>query len=127
MGGVTYDSGALIAADRGERRMWVRHAALIANHILPVVPAAVVAEVWRDGARQANLARLLVTCEVEALTDAQARRVGVLAARSGHADIVDLAVLEGAARRGDTIVTCDPRDIDAIAGATGAPVRVEAI
>ena len=25
--GVTYDTGALIAADRGERRMWARHGA----------------------------------------------------------------------------------------------------
>jgi hypothetical protein len=27
--GVTYDTGALVARDRGERRMWARHRALL--------------------------------------------------------------------------------------------------
>ena len=47
--GVTYDTGALIAADRGERRMWARHRALLALREVPTVPAPVVAQSWRGG------------------------------------------------------------------------------
>lgn len=33
--GVTYDPGALIAADSGERRMWARHRALLNRREVP--------------------------------------------------------------------------------------------
>ncbi|HEY7145810.1 MAG TPA: hypothetical protein VH637_16335 [Streptosporangiaceae bacterium] len=36
--GVTYDTGALIAADRGERRMWARHRALLLRARCPSFP-----------------------------------------------------------------------------------------
>ena len=41
--GVTYDAGALIAAERGERRMWARHKALLLRREVPVAPAPVAA------------------------------------------------------------------------------------
>jgi hypothetical protein len=41
--GVTYDARALVAADRGERRMWARHRALLTAREVPTVPAPVVA------------------------------------------------------------------------------------
>jgi len=72
--GVTYDTGALIAADRGERSMWARHRALLMLREVPTVPAPVVA--WRGGNPQA----LLAGCKVEALDDGRARAVGSLAA-----------------------------------------------
>jgi len=55
--GVTYDTGALVAAERDDRRMWALHMGFIALEVVPVVPAPVVAKAWRGGARQANLAR----------------------------------------------------------------------
>ena len=63
--GVTYDAGALIAADHGERRMWARHRALLARRLVPTVPAPAVAQSWRGSARQVQLARL-AGCDVEA-------------------------------------------------------------
>jgi hypothetical protein len=39
------------------------------------------------------------------MTGELARNVGVLAGASGHDDIVDVAVVEGAVRRCDAIVT----------------------
>jgi hypothetical protein len=42
--GVTYDSGALIAAERGERLMWSRHRALLLRRVVPTVPSPVVTE-----------------------------------------------------------------------------------
>src|SRR6516225_9438835 len=90
--GITYDAGALIAADRAERRIWARHRALLALREVPTVPAPVVARSWRGGGRQALLARLLAGCDVEALDDGQARAVGSLAARADTTDIVDVCV-----------------------------------
>lgn len=123
--GVTYDAGALIAAERGERRMWARHRALLANRAVPTVPAPVVAQTWRGGGRQALLSKLLVGCHVEALDDHQARRVGALATKAATADIVDASVVEGALRRSDLVLSSDCADLEAIATATGQSLDVE--
>src|ERR1700735_758841 len=117
--GVTYDTGALIAADRSERRVWARHRALLSHREVPTVPAPVVAQSWRGSARQVQLARLLAGCDVEVIDEGQARAVGALAARSGTTDIVDACVVEGALRRRDLVVSSDPGDLQAIASATG--------
>jgi hypothetical protein len=124
-GGITYDTGALIAAERNNRRMWALHAAFLAEEVVPVVPAPVLAEAWRGGSRQASLARMMAMCAVEAMTEAQAHAVGVLAGKSGHDDIVDVAVVEGAVRRGDAIATSNRAHIELVARATRRRVRVE--
>jgi hypothetical protein len=125
--GVTYDVGALVAAERNDRRMWALHAGFIAEEVVPIVPAPVLGQVWRGGSRQASLPRLLAFCAVEPMSEEQARAVGRLAKRSGHKDVVDLVVVEGALRRGDAIVTSDPRDIAKVASAAGKRVLVETI
>ncbi len=124
MKGVTYDAGALIAAERGDREMLALHAACLDEGIIPTVPAPVIAQVWRGGARQALLSRLLSPCRVEAMGEAQALRVGELAATSGVQDVVDLAVVEGALRRGDVVVSSDPDDLAAVAADAGTRLSV---
>lgn len=111
MSGVTYDAGALIALERETRSVAALHRRLLERGIVPVVPAGVLAQVWRDPARQAALAKVLRGCRVEALDDAQARRVGRLTRTTGSAEVVDLSVAEGALRRADMVVTSDPDDI----------------
>lgn len=123
--GVTYDSGALIAAERSERRMWARHRAFLATRVVPTVPAGTVAQTWRGGSRQAMLSRLLVGCDIEALDEDQARRVGPLAAKASATDIVDVSVVEGALRRVDMVITSDREDLQAIAAAAGRSLQVE--
>ncbi len=123
--GVTYDTGALIAADRGERRIWARHAALLARRQVPSVPAPVVAQAWRGSPRQVQLPRLLAGCDVEAFDDARARATGALAARASTTDIVDAAVVEGALRRRDLIVSSDRADLLAIASAVGVRLEID--
>ena len=122
--GVTYDTGALIAADRAERRMWARHRALLGLREVPTVPAPVVAQSWRGGG-QALLVRLLTGCDVEALDDGQARSVGSLAARAASTDIVDVCVVEGALRRRDLVVSSDEDDLRAIASAVSRRLEVD--
>lgn len=125
MAGVTYDTGALVAAERNDRAMWALHAGFLAEDVVPTVPAPVLAEAWRGGGRQANLSRLLAMCEVEAMNEEQARRVGVLAGKAGHDDIVDVTVVEGAARRRDAVVTSNDDHIRMVADVTGGRIHVE--
>jgi hypothetical protein len=125
--GVTYDTGALIAAERDDRAMWALHAGFLAEEVVPTVSAVVLAEVWRGGSRQAVLARFLALCDVEDLIERQARDVGVLVGKSGHDDVVDVAVVEGAVRRRDAVVTSNPTHIRAIADTVRARLRIESI
>jgi hypothetical protein len=123
--GVTYDSGALIAAERGERQMWARHRALLLRRVVPTAPAPVVAQCWRGTPRQAQLARLLAGCDIEALDDTRARATGILAGRARTTDIVDASIVEGALRRGDHIISSDPDDLAAIAAVVSRHIDID--
>jgi len=123
--GVTYDTGALVVADRGERRQWARHRALLAHREIPTVPSTVLAQAWRGGSRQALLSRLLAGCDIEVLDDARARAAGTLAARAGTTDIVDASMVEGALRRRDLIVSSDPADLTAIGAAISCHLEID--
>ncbi|MFN0030383.1 MAG: twitching motility protein PilT [Acidimicrobiales bacterium] len=114
--GLTYDTGALIAAERDNRLLWALHRAVLARGIVPTVPAGVLGEAWRGGP-QHHLSRLLKGCTIEPLSEAQARTVGVLIGRSGLNDTVDVAVAEGAIRRNDAVVTSNRAHIEQIAAA----------
>jgi hypothetical protein len=73
--GVTYDTGALAAADRNDRRMWALHAGSLAEEVgHPGRPAPVLAQAWRGGTGQASPSRLLAMCEVEPMSEDQAPR-----------------------------------------------------
>jgi hypothetical protein len=127
MQGVTYDTGALVAGERNNRAMWALHAGFLAEETVPTVPAPVLAEAWRGGARQASLSRLLALCAVEFMSENQARRVGILAGKAAHDDIVDVTVVEGAIRRRDAVVTSNDAHIRTIAQATGTQLRIEQV
>lgn len=111
--GLTLDTGALIQLERGDERVrsLLRHAL---EEDLPIaVPAGVLAQAWRGGPRQARIARLLAdpAVRVAVLDDPTARAVGLLVARSGHSDVVDVSVVLCAAEHGDVVVTSDPDDL----------------
>lgn len=121
--GLTYDTGALVAAERDDRIMWSLHRAALRQGLPPTVPAGVLAEGWRGGP-QANLSRLLKGCDIEGLTKTQARAVGALAARADHDDVVDVSVVEGAVRRSHAVVTSNPGHIRKVATVAGADITV---
>lgn len=118
MSAVTYDAGALIAADRGDRGFWRFHMALMAHGRRPVVPAAVLGQAWRGGP-QHRLSRLLQGCRVEPMTERVARLAGAALAASGTSDVVDAAVVVAAARGRGVIVTSDRGDLQRVADAIG--------
>ena len=119
---LTLDTGALIAVDRGDRRTWVLLGAANRKGRVVTVPAPVVGQVWRDGARQARLATVLAACRIESTTDEMARAAGVLLGQARQSDVVDALVVLGAVRRGDEILTSDPADLSALMAAS--PTRV---
>lgn len=114
MSGLTYDTGALVAAEANDRRMWAIHSRAITRSHIPTIPAGVVAQSWRGGP-QPLLARLVDSCAVDPLTQAGARLAGATLARAGTDDVVDASVVVGALRRGDSVVTSDRADIEHLA------------
>lgn len=116
MAGLTLDAGALIAFERNDRRVVALLARALAHGYPIAVPAGVVGQVWRDGRRQARLARLLGSAEVEveSLDDQRAREAGQLCGVKGSADVIDASVVLCARARKQRIATSDPADIRAL-------------
>ena len=126
MSGLTYDAGALIAADRGDRLMLALHKRALERGVVPTVPAPVLAQGWRGG-QQAHLARLLAGCVVDLLDEQDAKSAGELCAAAGSGDVVDAAVVVGALARGDVVVSSDPQDIRALAVAVNRALVVHRV
>lgn len=114
--GAVLDAGALIAFERGTRSAVVLVARALSEGARLAVPAGVVAQVWRDGARQARLATLLGAAAVDVVTldDRAARAAGQLLGVSGTSDVVDATVVWCARRLGMTVVSDDADDLRAI-------------
>jgi predicted nucleic acid-binding protein len=111
---VVLDAGAFIALERGSTP--VRGFILLADrgHVTLATSAAVVAQTWRGGNRQARLARLLASDLVTelALDSEASRRIGLLAAAArGARDVVDGHVAIIALDRDGIVLTSDPEDI----------------
>src|SRR5579859_2149276 len=121
MSGVVYDAAVLIAADRGDRSVWAEHRALLESGVVPLVPAAVLAQVSRSQ-RQVQLRRILRGCIVVALDEASAHASGRLLAISGDSDVVDASVVVLAIRARARIVTGDAGDIERLIRASGVSI-----
>lgn len=113
MNGVVFDTGALIAFERGTRGLVVlvteaRHAGETIT-----VPAGCVAQAWRKPERQARLAALLrqPNVRIVALDAEDARRIGLLLATTGTRDVIDAHVALCAHRLGHAVLTSDTDDI----------------
>lgn len=115
-GGVTFDTGALIAFEAGKRRMAVLVEEAAASRTPIAIPGGVLAQAWRGGARQVRLARLLraSNTEIVALNQRAALKIGVRCAASGSVDVVDVSVVVCARDRGQPVITTDPADLRAI-------------
>ena len=124
MAGITYDAGALVAAERNRRPVWALHRRALERGIQPTVPAGVLGQAWRGGP-QAELSRLLKGCHIETLDELRARAAGDACGRAGTADVIDASVVIGAVARGDLIVTADRTDVDRLAAGLG--VRAEIV
>jgi len=111
--GIVLDTGALIALDRGDKRMIALLDRALAQGRAFRVPAGVVGQGWRDGRVQVTLARFLRSEEVEivSLDEHLARSCGELCAAANLPDVIDASVVIIARERRDPIVTSDPKDL----------------
>lgn len=113
------DAGALIAYERRDPRVAALMEVAAEHRIEMILPSAVLAQVWRDGARQAILSRMLRNPGlVEApLHHADAKRAGELLRDSSTADVVDAHVAVIAGRLRVPVITSDPDDISRLSAA----------
>jgi hypothetical protein len=107
------DAGALVAVDKRDRAVGAMLRVLQRDGVPVLTGAGVVAQVWRDGRRQANLARVLPGVDIAALDDISSKRVGKLLRENRTDDLVDahIALLVGSE---DQVLTSDERDIKAL-------------
>jgi len=126
MSGVTYDAGALLAAEENRRDVWALHARALQRGVRPVVPVGALGQAWRGGP-QPHLSRFLRGCQVEDLDDRRSRAAGVACGRAGLADLIDASVVVGALERGDLVVTSDPNDLARLARGLGRRIAVHRV
>lgn len=111
------DSGGLSRLSRRTRRAAALIDALRAENLWPpVVPTIILAESTTGAARtDANINRLLKTCDVDPIVaEAAARRAGQLRARARRGSAID-ALLVALAEPGGTVLTGDTVDLEALA------------
>ncbi|OGQ23698.1 MAG: hypothetical protein A2138_11785 [Deltaproteobacteria bacterium RBG_16_71_12] len=110
---VVLDAGAFIAFEKNDRRVRTLIELAVAHRGVLLAPAAVIAQVWRDGAKQVRLARLIGSGAVEVvpLTLEEAQGVGAVCGQRAARDIVDASVCLLARREGAVVVTSDPDDL----------------
>ena len=110
---VVLDSGALIAFERGNGKLRALLREALKSKSKLVVPAGVLAQVWRDGPRQVLLRGLLngPTTAVVALDQTLAEASGTLCGRTRTSDIVDASVVLTAKRERAVVVTSDVEDL----------------
>ncbi|HEX3391703.1 MAG TPA: hypothetical protein VHS55_04005 [Solirubrobacteraceae bacterium] len=117
------DAGALIAADRGDRELIARLRVAEQRGVQLRSTGVVIAETWRDGSRQAQLARLLKAVDVVAVDEALGREAGQLLGRSKTNDPADATVV-AIATIGDRILTSDAGDIKRLVRASRRGIHV---
>lgn len=108
--GFTFDTGALIALERGDQRMRIVLKLARTDGIPIVVPTVVLGEWWRGRTRVR--ATILASVVVEPLTEALAKLAGEALAALRSATFVDAVVMASAAQRGDVVYTSDQGDLE---------------
>jgi len=103
------DAGFLVSVDRGERSAQEFLTAALVHETPLTTTHPVVAQVWRNGTRQARLARFLQSVVIVALDNGP--EVGKLLARSGTSDVVDAHLVVVAVQRSEPVLTGDVDDL----------------
>ena len=117
------DAGTLIAVDKRDRGVGAMLRVLQEARVPIWTSSAAIAQVWRDGRKQALLARVLAGVAAQPLGASDDRRTGELIAATRSHDVVDahVALLVD---QGDEVLTSDPKDIAALLEARRVEARV---
>jgi hypothetical protein len=120
------DTGALIAIDRGDRRVGAILHEAARLRVDAVTTCVCVAEAWRHPTRQARLARALAGVIEHPLDPDAARACGHLLARARTREIADAAVAL-LAHDDDLVLTSDAGDIKHLLDATRTSARIQIV
>ena len=104
------DAGAFVAVEQRDRRVGAMLRVLQQRKVPLLTSAAVVAQVWRDGRKQALLAQILSGIAVAPLGAGIDRKTGELLAVSHGHDVID-AHLALCIDEADHVLTSDPVDL----------------
>ena len=126
MNRLVLDAGAFVAFERGDARLRARLTAARRLGIELVTTSPVVGQVWRDGRRQALVARLIAATRVDAPSEQSARRAGELLAATKTKDVVDALLVERVTH-GDTVLTSDPDDLERLLAAARVRATVATV
>jgi predicted nucleic acid-binding protein len=110
MSALTFDTGALIALSRGDKRMRSVLVAAQERRAVITVPAVVVTEWWRAESKRSRL--ILVRINVESVSERLAMIAGEALAAVPGATAIDAIVMASAAQRGDAVFTSDIEDLE---------------
>jgi hypothetical protein len=110
---VVLDASALIAIEKGDRKVLALCRVATVDGASVVVPAGVIARVWRDGARQVQLARLVNATGtlIEPLDLDVARLAGACCGHADTNDVIDATVVIAARQHRATILSSDLEDL----------------
>jgi hypothetical protein len=108
------DAGALIGLERGSEMViaMTKQAHKRGGHT--VIPASVLAQVWRGGSKTARLARIVAGSDIDSLGEDRAKEIGIRLGVQGGKDIVDAHVACCSVERRAIVATSDPADIEAL-------------
>jgi len=120
---IVYDTGALLAAERGNPDFLALHDEVTKARIRPVVPVVVLAQAWCGGP-QHQISRVLKGSDILPDDQRVGRAAGVACAASGTADVVDAIVIVTAVQNQAPVVTSDPGDLARIADAIGVKIQL---
>jgi hypothetical protein len=107
------DAGALIAIEKGDRKVLALCKIAADADSSVVVPAGVVGQVWRDGARQAPIARIVGASGtvIEPLDLDVAKLAGSFCGRAATSDVIDATVVIAARQYQAKIISSDESDL----------------
>jgi predicted nucleic acid-binding protein len=108
--GITFDTGGLIALDRGDRRVLALLARAAERGMRVTIPATALAQTIRQPARQVRLTRLVRQARTD-LDGPDATATDLLLAATRTSDIVDAHVVVCARRADQVVVTSDGGDL----------------
>lgn len=119
LAGLTLDAGALIGLERRAERVTSLLREAHRLELSVVIPAGALAQVWRDGRKQARLAHFVKVGiigdarapTIEPLHELMARQAGALCGLTGTSDVIDASVVLVARMHGHAVVTSDPADL----------------
>ncbi len=110
---IVFDAGAVIAYERRDRRALALVENAKRDRATIIIPANVLAQVWRNGQRQSQLSALIqmTSVSVAPVDEIDARHAGRLLGISGTTDVVDASVIVVARRHDARVITSNVADL----------------